>query len=386
MKTAYLPLPVEWHPLPFDSSWVDFFRFPISAQAGLPPPSQACILRVLLNRLTHLSDRFFLWVELDTPGTWYTQELYRLTRRSDNLVITPPGVKPKPDEVLGNKYFFYSPPEENNLNFPICRPPAPLDLHPSVLLVLRTLARLEQAQTLEIASLSGFSNRYTLVLLHKLEHLGYACRAKVWKYPGWILTHSGLLQAHRSWNLPPRTAFRSYRQEHTRGGPRHRRVSRLWRAWLEKSYQSAVEIWGCWTEFGMQPGFPDALAWGTWRGRECLFWLEVDTGHISRKKLRRLYTTRYHRVPPTFQEVGIPTVFALLSMPWVIQAVVPIFNNIDKSMAVIVEDWRRFGTLPIPQFGRCQLDLKLMETRGYNRDNFPPRQDWTSKFNNMGKR
>ncbi len=385
MKTAYLPLPVEWHPLPFGSSWVDFFRFPLSAQAGLPPASQARILRVLLARLTHFSDRFFLWVELDVPGTWYTRELYRLTHGSNNLVITPSGVRPKPDQVLRKKYFLWSPPEKNPLAFPNCHLPTSLDLHPSVLRVLRTLARLEQAQTLEIASLSGFSKAYTHVMLHKLEHFGYARRAKVWKYPGWVLTRSGLLQAHRSWNLPPRTTFRKDRQEHTRAGPRHRRVARLWRAWLEKSYQSTVEILDCWTEFGMRPGFPDALAWGTWQGRETLFWLEVDTGHVSRQKLRSLYTTRYHRVLQHAQRAQIPTVFALLSLPWVIQTVVPIFKNIDRSMAVIAEDWRRFGTLPIPEFGQCRVDLNLMEKHGYDRDNFPPRMDWSSKFDHLGK-
>jgi len=383
MKSAYLPLPVEWVPIKFESSWVDCFRFPISAQAGLPPASQARILRVLLKRLTHFSDWLFLWVELDAPGTWYSQELNRLTSISTNIVITPPGVKPKPADILRSKYIFSLPPRNADNVFPDLQPPARPTLQPSLLRVLRTLARLEQAQTLEIASLSGFCKAYTHTLLYKLERLGYARRAKVWKYPGWVLTRRGLLETHRSWNIPPKTDFRRYRCEHSRSGPRHRRVARLWRSWLETAFPYNLEIWDCWTEFAMHPGFPDALAWGTWQGRETIFWLEVDTGHGSKKKLCKIYTTRYYRALNHAAMARIPMVFAILAMPWVLQTVVPIFNNVSNRIAVIAEDWRRFGTLPVPEFGHCRIDYNLMKWRPDVKRS--SKQDWSSKFAGMKK-
>jgi len=334
--------------------------------------------------MSYFSDQFYLWVELDAPGTWYADELHRLTSCSSKLVISPPGVTPEPVDFPQPHNLLTQSPIQDIFRLPDCRPSTPISMHPSVLRVLRTLARLERAQTLEIASLAGFGKSYTHTLLQKLVQLGYTHSGKVWRYPGWILTHSGLRQAHLSWNLPPKLSFRRYRREHSRAGPRHRRIARLWRAWLEEAFPYHLKVWDCWTEFAMHPGFPDALAWGVWQGQETLFWLEVDTGHASEDELRSTYRTRYHRALIHAAQVNIPTVFVLLSMPWVLRAVVPIFNNISDKMAVIAEDWRRFGELPVPEFGRCRVDFELMKERLPDL-RLDPKRDWSHKFEGMGK-
>ena len=134
----------------------------------------------------------------------------------------------------------------------------------------------------------------------------------------------------------------------------------------------------------MHPGFPDALAWGTWQGQETIFWLEVDTGHGSKRELRSTYRTRYNRALMHGAQSKIPIVFVLLSMPWVLRAVVPIFNNISDEMAVIMGDWRRFGKLQAPEFGRCRVDFKHMKEQLPDLGLLPKR-DWNRKFDSMGK-
>ncbi len=382
MKIAELPLPVEWRPQQIAGGWVDCFQFRISAQAGLPPTAQARILRVLINRIAVFRAWFYLWVELEAPGTWYAHELQRLVGQPDKLVITPRGVNLRLADLPPEPKLFEKPPTQRSSLLPNFRDPKPVSLSPSVLRVLQTLARLESAQTLEIASLAGFSKSYTHTQLQKLEQSGYVRRDQVWKYPGWRLTRAGLLQVHRSWQLPPKVNFRNYRREHSRAGGRHRRVARLWRAWLTKAYPGAGEIWACWTEFAMHPGFPDALAWGTWRGQETLFWLEVETGHASRQKLRLTYEARLHRVSQHAERLRIPIILAVLSLPWVLRTVVPIFTSLPPHIAVIAEDWRRFGELPIPEFGECRVDFNLMKEHPDNHIR-RTKQDWGAKFERM---
>lgn len=240
MKNAALPLPVEWRPQRMGDGWADCFHFRMSAHSGLPPASQARILRVLISRIAAYRTWFYLWVELDAPGTWYADELHRLVDQPYILMITTPGVTLKPTDLPYPTILFEKHPALRSSPMPDCRVPAPVSLSPSVLRALQTLARLENAQTIEISSLAGFSKSYTHTLLQKLEKSGYARRGQVWKYSGWLLTRSGLLKVHRSWRLPPRVNFRNYRREHSRAGRRHRRVARLWRSWLVKPSQSIL--------------------------------------------------------------------------------------------------------------------------------------------------
>jgi hypothetical protein len=97
--------------------------------------------------------------------------------------------------------------------------------------------------------------------------------------------------ARRSWNLPKGVCFAPYRREFRYAGERHRRVVRMWRIWLEAAYPG-IAIWECWKKVPLQKGIPDALAWGKHRGRELLFWLEVDRGHSSREIMHRNYRDR----------------------------------------------------------------------------------------------
>ena len=83
-------------------------------------------------------------------------------------------------------------------------------------------------------------------------------------------------------------------------------------------------------------------------------------------------------------QVDIPIVFAVLSMPWVLRAVDPIFNNISDKMAVIAENWRRFGSLPVPEFGRCKVDFKLMKEQLLDLS-LEPIQDRNREFDGLRK-
>ena len=189
---------------------------------------------------------------------------------------------------------------------------------------------------------------------------------RIGKYDGWAIKTRGMRLAHRSWNVPKGAHFTQYRGEVRYSGERHRRVSRMWRAWLEAAYPY-VEIWECWTEVQMRPGIPDGLAWGRKYGRETLFWLEVESGHSSRQVMARQYSRRLELAMEHVRERGVDVVFCLMGPPWVVKA----FGwNLSgrllfpaENFAIIGHDWRDFGHLPIFEAGHYYQDLNHSETR-----------------------
>jgi hypothetical protein len=103
------------------------------------------------------------------------------------------------------------------------------------------MARLKMAYRPEIASLTGFSESHVRNLLKQLQAENLIERRQIGKYEGWAIRTKGLRLAHQPWNIPKGVHFSKYRGEFRYAGERHRRVSRMWRAWLEAAY-SRVEI------------------------------------------------------------------------------------------------------------------------------------------------
>jgi hypothetical protein len=347
-------LALEWNPIQLTNNGkviVDVFKCSLSATDGLPPYAQARIVDLISNRLFKARSRPCLWVSVDAPGSWYFNEIQRLVKRRIPTVILPAGQAPK--DVWDFSPHGYPSLAENT-------PPPSLEhpfvtnkfgYKPSVIRVLRILARLKTAHKPEIASMAGFSETHIRTLLKKLQVENLVERMRIGKYDGWAIRNTGLSLAHRSWNIPKGVHFTKYRGEFRYAGERHRRVSRMWRSWLEVAYPS-IEIWESWTEVPLFEGIPDALAWGHTGKREILFWLEVDSGHSSRRIMKRNYSCRLKNAYQHAKEWGIPIVFCIMGPPWVVEFFPYCIATYYPNLAVIGQDWRVFGELPLYEVGR----------------------------------
>ena len=347
MKTK--PLPLIWQPIKHDRHTLDVFQYPISAQDGLPPTAQLEVIREIARRLVKVRPNAGMWVSVTSPGRWYLNELRRLRGYSyPAIAIMSAGKKPVLNDFSDIPFHgeVLSPP-----TFPLERFEADRlsqKAH-TELTVLRTAARLGKASTKEIAAQSGISRAYASRMLVVLEMKALVERALVGKYAGWAVTRQGIIMAHRSWNIPPGISFASFRREQRYAGYRHRRVARLWPAWLKASFR--LKIWAAWSEPSLRPGYPDSLAWGFWLGQEMLFWLEVDAGKKNQHELRRLYENRWKQAAFYAKRHDLPIIFTVLAKPWVLSVIRPVFCGLPPEMAVLLQDWRDFGRLPIPSFG-----------------------------------
>lgn len=357
----YLPrLALEWTPMQLLNRvdvTLDVFKHNLSATDGLPPYTQARIIDLISNQLIKARPDACLWVTVNAPGTWYIGEIRRLVKRRIPTLILPVGQTPASNWDFEPHAFVHRAKESEYFEM------APqFDIHDSglkesTLRVLRILARLKTAHTREITSMAGFSETHVRNLLKQLQSGSLIERKRIGKYEGWEIRNKGLRLAHRSWNVPKGVHFAPYRGEYRYAGERHRRIARMWRAWLEKAYPS-IDIWESWTEVPVRYGIPDALAWGRHGGRETLFWLEVDSGHSSTKTMEANYRRRLQLAYIHAAEWGIPIVFCIMGRPWVVDAfrwsIPPIFSTV----AVIGHDWRDFGSLPMYQPGEWREDLK----------------------------
>jgi hypothetical protein len=130
----------------------------------------------------------------------------------------------------------------------------------------------------------------------------------------------------------------------------------MWRTWLEKAYPD-IEIWECWTEVPVQRGIPDALAWGRHNGREMLFWLEVDTGHTSRKKMKKIYSQRIQLAGRHAYTWAIPIVFCIMGPRWVVTSICDLRLDIASRLAILAHEWWNVGRLPMYRMGEMTHDL-----------------------------
>jgi hypothetical protein len=224
--------------------------------------------------------------------------------------------------------------------------------------VLRTLARMSIAGTKEIASSSGYSHTYMRKLLPELVREGYilyhekGMNEKKIKFPVWQIKRTGIQYAQHSWNIPDNVRFKGVRVEQKYAGQKHRKISRLWWAWLKEAYGSDYEIWQTWSEPSLGDAHPDALAWGSYQGLETLAWLEVESGKKSRKQTIRDIMYRYDQACSIAEAYDLQTIFVVLAQPWVLRSLQKgIRFSIPSNMAIVFENWRNVGYLSRPVFG-----------------------------------
>jgi len=346
--------------------WTDTFLCPISYQHGLPPWDYARAVRTKINALAKYRRGASLWIQVESPGQWYLEEvksaLYGLplataiTRRDIRPVLTDFSfiprtlIKPSPGAPTAESW-------------------QPVDMAGEEVQALRVLARIKTGYTSEVASLTGFSvwkARRILRDLHKKELIiSHKEPPEEWDekkrfYPSWSVKRKGVSLALRSWGVPKGTNFSAYRERRNPKDGRHRRTSRLWVASLRRAWAGA-EIWTGWSEVqisGLRSA-PDALAWGKLDGHETLFWLEVEGGGTSGRVIMQRSAKRFRKAILYAEANDLYLVFALLAKPWAGRAARLAFVGVPERVAVIVADWKGFGTVPVPQWGRAVLGKRI---------------------------
>jgi hypothetical protein len=242
------------------------------------------------------------------------------------------------------------------------------NLRSSELGCLQVLARANCAYTAEVASLANFSLTTARKARRSLEENGHIQLIDEGKYPFWKIRRPGLSIALRSWGLPPGIAFsgrkergksackerETFKLKNRRSSSgRHRRTARLWPAWLRRAWPQA-QIWAGWSEVSCGRTRPDALCWGRLDGYETLFWLEVEGGNTSSEILRKKMIRRINQALIYARRFSVRLVFAFLGPPWVREAGVKVFHDLPDDVAVVIEDWKAFGKLPVPEWGRVR--------------------------------
>ena len=350
-----------WRSLPLaEKRWSDTVVFPLSAQDGLPPTDYGTIIKSLLPPAAKLRRSLSIWVQVQTPpGQWFLQELSRSLKGSVLPVAVTTG------EVPQAKDFSYMPWTDLRPSPPL---PAAEDLFPGELSpyelgCLRALARLETAYTAEVASLAGVSIPTARRALKNLARKNLAA-LKMGKYPYWTTLRWGVSAALRSWGVPLGISVSNWKERRSGGVEkasaktgidrvgRHLRTARLWPAWLRRAWPQA-EIWTGWSEVTIgRLRRPDALSWGRLNGVETLFWLEVERMHRSRAETKERLANRHNRALLYARTFPVHLVFVVLSQAWLSGVVIDGFQNLPNSTAVVLAEWKDFGSLPVPVWGR----------------------------------
>jgi len=364
-------MPVHIKGTPFDGlesievqpgQWTDTFVYSVSYKDGLPPWDFARAIYTNILTLEKYRRGASLWVQVDSPGRWYLEqvkkELYGLPIA---IAVTKKGIEPTLSD------FSLIPPRFGR---PSRQAPEAPDWHPETvsddsLHVLRVLVRIKEGYTSEIASLAGFGEWKTRERLKDLAEQGFisynANPPKDWNpkkqyYPIWQVKRKGTSLALRSWRVSSGVKFNAYKERRKNPDSRHRRTSRLFLDSMRKSWRG-VKIWTGWSEVQI-PGLrtaPDALAWGHIDGYETLFWLEVEGGGTSGAKIMERSTKRFQKAILYAKENDLHLVFVLLARPWAGKAARLAFAGVPKDLAVVVVDWKKFGKLPVPQWGRLVI-------------------------------
>ena len=360
----------EWHSLLLNEAWSDTFVYRLSATDGLPPVDYANAVRRVIPPLLKLRHSASLWVAVESPpgGTWFAEQV----RRTLHGISAPVAVtKGNGDPPQLNDFSFYpwteriqSPPPPQAEN------PVPEDISANELHCLQVLARLEQAYTLEVASLAGCSRptaRKALNTLRERDLLDYYPESSSVRYPYWEIRRQGVSLALRSWGVSagvsfPRRKERRYggkKRSHDKKvlyvGGRHRYTSRLWPAWLRAAWSDRATIWAGWSEVFLGGSRPDALAWGLLNGRETIFWLEVESGNrskaaIAMKAIRSINKAILYT--DSFSDLDL--VVAFLGPPWVFGGIKDVLSDVPGRVAVVLSGWTDFGTLPEPVRGKVE--------------------------------
>ena len=344
------------------SQWTDTFFYAISYQDGLPPWDYARALYTNISTLTKYRRDASLWIQVDSPGKWYLEQVRKELRGSPIAVaVTLKGIEPDPYDFSFTPRRFARPswqaPDAPNWQ--------PDTVSDDALQVLRVLTRVKEGYTSEISSLVGFGEWKTRERLKDLAELGFlsynAKPPKDWnpkkRYrPIWRVKRKGTSLALRSWRVCSSVKFSAYKERRNNPDGKHRRTSRLFMASMRKSWRG-TEIWTGWSEVQI-PGIrtaPDALAWGRFDGHETLFWLEVESGGTSGKKIMERNAKRFQKAILYAKENDIHLVFVLLAKPWAGRASRLAFAGVPENVAVLIVDWKKFGKLPVPQWGMARV-------------------------------
>lgn len=354
----------DWFVCARNGGWCDIFVFKMSPHDGLPPGDYARIVRKLVRALVKIRSSAGIWIQVDSMDSWYLLAVkYAFLNFPIPIAVT------QPKEMLHAKDFSFGP-------YPTWQIPSPPQITapyvPESFLsnyewaCLRALARSDCAYPEEIASLAGVEVPEAIQTMAQLESYDFVeIKPGKWK-PYWKVRRIGLRLVLRSWWMPPGKTIQlwrergypackerdasAYRSRRSSSG-RHRRTTRLFPAWLRRAWPRAEVIAG-WPEVPCYGVRPDALCWGKLDGFETLFWLEVESGNRSRWRLLAKILFRFERARLYARGHEQRLVFIVLAPYWVRKAVVSGFTNLPHDVAVVLEDWKAFGSLPTPEWSR----------------------------------
>lgn len=353
----------DWVSLPFEGGWTDTFIFRISSQACLPPFDYVPLLKRIVAPTRRKRKSASIWVQVDSPGEWFAAEL----RHSLHGLRLPFAVtrEEKIDflDFSLRPWLGYTPSKH-----PPIVEEKPIPVSQEELLCLQALGRMKKASNEhEVASLAGLPVDRTQTLLAGLDAKqlvefktgmqivrGKSKPAQMDLFPSWHLRGKGLSLALRGWGVPKGAEFKQRREEHPKQiGTEHRTIARRWPAWLKSAWPQA-EIWTGWSEVGIPKlsVIPDGLAWGRIQGYETLFWLEVGDTHKSKDEIKGNTTTRLDQAIELCKRTGVRLVYTQLSVNWVHEAARWACVNIPPDVAVVMGNRRRFGELPVMEWGR----------------------------------
>jgi hypothetical protein len=352
-----------WQPSQTTLGWLNLFVYRINGKAGLPPSAWDEIIARLMNQLKARTRFPCLWVKVDSQGQWFVTELkILLSQRSLPVLITNAHEKRDAAALLGE---FLATPSMTpakllapDFLIPIFSEETLNQREKAKLAILRPLARMLSAFTKEVASTSGFGLTYVRPILLELVEEGLvlpfeeSITPNSRKYPSWQITRKGLRYVLSSWNIPGNIRIMSVIKEQKYSGRKHRKLSRFGRARVVDAYTIDFEVWDAWTEPALGSAHPDSLVIGSYKGVETIIWLEVETGKKSGRHVVQDLMFRYKQARQFAEDRKVNVIFAVLALPWVLKAL----ENyglflIPGNMALIFDNWRHGGYLPLPIFG-----------------------------------
>ncbi|MBI3340159.1 MAG: hypothetical protein HY022_08515 [Chloroflexi bacterium] len=353
----------DWVSLSFQDGWTDTFIFRIDSHACIPPFCYEEPLRRMSSHTNRKRPGASLWVQVDAPGEWFMLEIRRsLKGLALPYAVTMADKTPDWLDFSRPSRLFHS---------PLPRPPAVEESHAHLSLeelrCLQALGRMEKGDEEEIATLVGLPIDVTtrsLAHLEAKELVVYKTNPKIRRgkskpaqmdlFPLGHLRSKGLSLALRSWGIPKGIEFTSRKEENLQQiGYEHRRISRVWFAWLKSAWHYA-EIWTGWSEVRIPDLYviPDGLAWGRIQGYETLFWLEVGDHHKNRDEIIEITTKRLDQARKLCERTGVRLVYVQLSTNWVHEAARWACVELPEEVAVVMGNQRMFGELPMLEWGK----------------------------------
>ncbi len=77
-----------------------------------------------------------------------------------------------------------------------------------------------------------------------------------------------------------------------------------------------------------------------------LFWLEVDTSHTSRKKMKKIYTQRIRFAGTHAYTWAIPIVFCIMSPKWVVPGICDLRLDIPSRLPMFSKSVAELAWMP----------------------------------------